>query len=201
MPSVEEFGSVLPRDLEYGLGDWLKGVSGSAVQSAGSLVSNLSLGDMARGTRSLIDPTMNEMQDGGAVDIALTWLNDTFDPEGKERQRVSNRANELQKNGSLPAESDQKQKLTFAPLPGLSALSSPLQGAEVVGDVADKAIRPAAKFLGNPIKEAGSGIVSSASPDFQEAMNSPDIGVVAQISQQVMTSPALGNRYTRGFLT
>uniref|UniRef100_UPI003BA0C9DF VOC family protein n=1 Tax=Aeromonas enteropelogenes TaxID=29489 RepID=UPI003BA0C9DF len=25
-------------------------------------------------------------------------------------------------------------------------------------------------------------------------------GVVAQISQQVMTSPALGNRYTRGFL-
>ncbi|MFQ1815843.1 hypothetical protein ACK36E_16560 [Aeromonas veronii] len=26
-------------------------------------------------------------------------------------------------------------------------------------------------------------------------------GVVAQISQQVMTSPALGNRYTRGFLT
>ena len=26
-------------------------------------------------------------------------------------------------------------------------------------------------------------------------------GVVAQISQQVMTSPALGDRYTRGFLT
>ncbi len=29
----------------------------------------------------------------------------------------------------------------------------------------------------------------------------PVRGVVAQISQQVMTSPALGNRYTRGFLT
>ncbi|WP_262364714.1 MgtC/SapB family protein [Aeromonas sobria] len=26
-------------------------------------------------------------------------------------------------------------------------------------------------------------------------------GVVSQISQQVMTSPALGDRYTRGFLT
>ncbi|WP_439835408.1 hypothetical protein, partial [Aeromonas enteropelogenes] len=29
----------------------------------------------------------------------------------------------------------------------------------------------------------------------------PRIGVISQVSQQVMTSPALGDRYTRGCLT
>lgn len=163
------------RDLEVGVTDGAKGVAGAAVKGTGSLISNLSAGDIARGTRGLVDPTMNKVEEGGVIDTALTWLNDTFDPEGNERKRVSERVKELQESGSLPKGDGQNKELTVAVLPGLSALAEPLKGAEVVGDIADKAIRPAAKFIGEPIKEAGQGIIESTSPDMQEAMGNPEI--------------------------
>lgn len=163
------------RDLEVGVTDGAKGVAGAAVKGTGSLISNLSAGDIARGTRGLVDPTMNKVEEGGVIDTALTWLNDTFDPEGNERKRVSERVKDLQESGSLPKGDGQNKELTVAVLPGLSALAEPLKGAEVVGDIADKAIRPAAKFIGEPIKEAGQGIIESTSPDMQEAMGNPEI--------------------------
>lgn len=163
------------RDLEVGVTDGAKGVAGAAVKGTGSLISNLSAGDIARGTRGLVDPAMNKVEEGGVIDTALTWLNDTFDPEGNERKRVSERVKELQESGSLPKGDGQNKDLTVAVLPGLSALAEPLKGAEVVGDIADKAIRPAAKFIGDPIKEAGQGIIESTSPDMQEAMGNPEI--------------------------
>lgn len=163
------------RDLEVGVTDGAKGVAGAAVKGTGSLISNLSAGDIARGTRGLVDPTMNKVEEGGVIDTALTWLNDTFDPEGNERKRVSERVKDLQDSGSLPKGDGQNKELTVAVLPGLSALAEPLKGAEVVGDIADKAIRPAAKFIGEPIKEAGQGIIESTSPDMQEAMGNPEI--------------------------
>lgn len=163
------------RDLEVGVTDGAKGVAGAAVKGTGSLISNLSAGDIARGTRGLVDPTMNKVEEGGVIDTALTWLNDTFDPEGNERKRVSELVKDLQESGSLPKGDGQNKELTVAVLPGLSALAEPLKGAEVVGDIADKAIRPAAKFIGEPIKEAGQGIIESTSPDMQEAMGNPEI--------------------------
>ncbi|BBU05335.1 MULTISPECIES: PLxRFG domain-containing protein [Aeromonas] len=163
------------RDLEVGVTDGAKGVAGAAVKGTGSLISNLSAGDIARGTRGLVDPTMNKVEEGGVIDTALTWLNDTFDPEGNERKRVSERVKDLQESGSLPKGDGQNKELTVAVLPGLSALAEPLKGAEVVGDIADKAIRPAAKFIGEPIKDAGQGIIESTSPDMQEAMGNPEI--------------------------
>ncbi|MCQ4052373.1 LPD38 domain-containing protein [Aeromonas sp. SG16] len=163
------------RDLEIGVTDGAKGVAGAAVKGVGSLVSNLSAGDIARGARGLVDPTMNKVEEGGVIDTALTWLNDTFDQDGSERRRISDRVKELQASGSLPNSDDQNNELTVAALPGLSALTEPLKGAEVVGDIADKAIKPAAKIIGEPIKEVGQGIIESTSPDMQEAMSNPEI--------------------------
>ncbi|BBS17658.1 LPD38 domain-containing protein [Aeromonas caviae] len=163
------------RNLEVGGIDVAKGIAGAAVKGTGSLISNLSAGDIARGARGLVDPTMNKVEEGGVIDTALTWLNDTFDPEGKERQRVSERVKELQDSGSLPKGDGQNKDLTVAALPGLSALAEPLKGAEVIGDIADKAIKPTAKFIGEPIKEVGQGIIESTSPDMQEAMSNPEL--------------------------
>ena len=163
------------RNLEVGVTDGAKGVAGAAVKGVGSLVSNLSAGDIARGARGLVDPTMNKVEEGGVIDTALTWLNDTFDHDGNERRRISDRVKALQASGSLPKSDDQNKELTVAALPGLSALTEPLKGAEVVGDIADKAIKPAAKIIGEPIKEVGQGIIESTSPDMQEAMSNPEI--------------------------
>lgn len=163
------------RNLEVGGIDVAKGIAGAAVKGTGSLISNLSAGDIARGARGLVDPTMNKVEEGGVIDTSLTWLNDTFDPEGKERQRVSERVKELQDSGSLPKGDGQNKDLTVAALPGLSALAEPLKGAEVIGDIADKAIKPTAKFIGEPIKEVGQGIIESTSPDMQEAMSNPEL--------------------------
>lgn len=163
------------RNLEVGGIDVAKGIAGAAVKGTGSLISNLSAGDIARGARGLVDPTMNKVEEGGVIDTALTWLNDTFDPEGNERQRVSERVKELQASGSLPKGDGQNKDLTVAALPGLSALAEPLKGAEVIGDIADKAIKPTAKFIGEPIKEVGQGIIESTSPDMQEAMSNPEL--------------------------
>lgn len=163
------------RNLEVGGADVAKGIAGAAVKGTGSLISNLSAGDIARGTRGLVDPTMNKVEEGGIIDTALTWLNDTFDPEGNERQRVSERVKELQASGSLPKGDGQNKDLTVAALPGLSALAEPLKGAEVIGDIADKAIKPTAKFIGEPIKDVGQGIIESTSPDMQEAMSNPEL--------------------------
>lgn len=163
------------RNLEVGGADVAKGIVGAAVKGAGSLISNLSAGDIARGTRGLVDPTMNKVEEGGVIDTALTWLNDTFDPEGNERQRVSERVKELQASGSLPKGDGQNKDLTVAALPGLSALAEPLKGAEVIGDIADKAVMPTAKFIGEPIKDAGQGIIESTSTDMQEAMSNPEL--------------------------
>lgn len=163
------------RNLEVGGIDVAKGIAGAAVKGTGSLISNLSAGDIARGTRGLVDPTMNKVEEGGIIDTALTWLNDTFDPEGNERQRVSERVKDLQASGSLPKGDGQNKDLTVAALPGLSALADPLKGAEVIGDIADKAIKPTAKFIGEPIKDVGQGIIESTSPDMQEAMSNPEL--------------------------
>lgn len=163
------------RNLEVGGADVAKGIAGAAVKGTGSLISNLSAGDIARGTRGLVDPTMNKVEEGGIIDTALTWLNDTFDPEGNERQRVSERVKELKASGSLPKGDGQNKDLTVAALPGLSALAEPLKGAEVIGDIADKAIKPTAKFIGEPIKDVGQGIIESTSPDMQEAMSNPEL--------------------------
>ncbi|WP_421215966.1 LPD38 domain-containing protein [Aeromonas enteropelogenes] len=128
MPSVEEFDSVLPRDLEYGPVDWLKGVGGSAVQAVGSLVSNASLRDF--------------MDNPGDHESGVGRLGEAMG------------LNVPEINGN---------KITH-----------PNPVSEAAGQLDDK-LRPYAREVGTAIKDVGSSIIQSASPDLQEAMNNPDI--------------------------